>query len=182
MGKVVSTYNAVLHSYPLTTKIATGFTIIGIGDLNAQFGIEKRETLDRKRFGMTAIYGILFYGIGMHYWFRFLDVLVGPQQTIRHTCKKLFFDQFVLAPAEIVWFLGWTHYFDGKTVDDWKEKLRTDYWRILTTNYVVWLPSQFCNFAFAPERHRALINSLIGVAWTTYVCWASHNVVTDHSK
>jgi len=154
--------------------MASGFAIVGSGDAFSQMLIEKKPRLDVKRLLNITVYGSLISGGLSHFWYRGLDVLFGPSMTLKSSLKKILVDQFVLTPPEIFCYMAWAHFGTGKT-EPFFDKLKSDYLQVLIVNYQMWLPLQFINFFYVPERHRVLFQCFFMMIWATFLSYASHN-------
>jgi len=154
--------------------MATGLSLVGMGDAFAQKFIEKQEKIDKGRFLNILGYGGLVSGGVGHFWYKGLDALFGSKITLVSTLKKILVDQFLLTPPEIAIYMAWAHFGTGKQ-GSFVKKLKDDYWEILIVNYKLWIPTQCINFYLIPEKHRVLFQCIVMVIWATFLSYASHN-------
>ena len=123
-------------------------TFPGIRLLRCQMAIEKRKSLDWRRFGNMAIIGGMWVGPALHVWFGFLGRVVtftGHKATL----AMLALDQLVWAPPFIASFVALVMTLEGNP-SGVPGALRETMWPALKTNWSMWIPAQLVNFALVP--------------------------------
>lgn len=172
VSRLVSTYLKYLNSHPwTTTSVATGF-FCGFGDVIAQQGIEKRGLKNhniRRTLKMTSI-GLFVVGPGIRKWYLILEKLA-PGSGSKQTIKKVVLDQLLWAPAINCTVFVLSDKIDGKTNEQVKTNLSTNYIQTMKVNYLIWPGVQLANFYFVPFQHRILVVNVVVVFWNTFLAW-----------
>jgi hypothetical protein len=153
--------------------MVSGGSVVGLGDAIAQWISPHYKKFDRERFASMLTYGFFISGGFCHLWFRALDKVFGHAMTVSNSIKKVFADQFILAPPEIVFFLGWSHY-TSESTHSFTELIKATLPSLLIQNYIIWIPSQFFNFYYIPEQHRVLFMCTVCVLWFAILSFTSH--------
>ena len=71
-------------------------------------------------------------------------------------------------PAYIYWV-------ESSGLDDFREKLKTDWWPLLSSCWTFWVPFMACNFAVVPSQHRVKAVAVANFGWTMCLDYISHN-------
>ena len=83
--------------------------------------------LDLRRQSAVAIYSLGFQGPFGHYWYNLLEHRVAPALPARYVvAAKVVCDQAVNALASNVLFFSFIPWFEGKPVDEIRQKIRQD--------------------------------------------------------
>mmetsp|Transcript_21863 Transcript_21863/g.39875 ORF Transcript_21863/g.39875 Transcript_21863/m.39875 type:complete len:164 (+) Transcript_21863:115-606(+) len=157
-----------------------GGAITGSGDFIAQRILEGNSSLDMWRFANITSYGFFVGGFLGHFWFRWLDIAFGRRSSVKSAFNKTIVDQLISTPPEILCFFIWASYGKGKDSKEPENKSAGDYFRVLSANYLIWIPLQGLNFLIVPERHRVLFNNVAGVLWTSLLSFAVHNPLAKY--
>lgn len=157
-----------------------GGLVTGLGDAIAQVQLENTSKFDTKRSLNLTLYGILVGGFLGHYWFRWLDIAFGRKASMTSAARKTFVDQLISTPVEILTFFTWASYGKDESCIDLHDKLSEDYFKVLSVNYLVWVPMQTLNFLIVPERHRVLFNNAASVLWTSFLSFSVHNSLSEY--
>ena len=152
----------------------TGGIVVGTGDAIAQRIEKSYKSFDYSRSISMTLYGILISGGIGHLWFKGLDNYFGTSMKFSVAAKKLCVDQFILAPPEIVFFLAWSHY-SADTNKSFTGMLKECLPGLLVKNYLIWIPSQFFNFLYVPEKHRVMFMCVVCVLWFSILSFTSHS-------
>lgn len=153
-------YNAALESNPIVTKAFTSFTGFAVGDLLAQFFIEKEADFDVKRFLRLASFGLLIHGPTSHYFYGFLDNTIKGVGAVA-VFSKVGIDQVIWNPIFGCAFFSYIGMLEGKGIEGCKTKIQNDLKTAVTGSWKVWPIAHAINFRFIPTSQRLLyINSI----------------------
>lgn len=166
-------YSQLLARRPLVTNVlSTGF-LFGAGDVLAQhIGIHHEPKLfDWARAQRAVIYGAIVFAPLGDKWYKLLArVNVGSKAS--STVARVALDQCVFAP-----FIGIPLYYSVMTYMEGhadaaqhiETKLRTNWWKTLSTNWMVWPVVQTLNFGFVPLNLRLLVVNVVSIGWNCYL-------------
>ncbi|SAL95051.1 hypothetical protein [Absidia glauca] len=166
----------LLTKYPiLVQSISTG-CLFGAGDLIAQQAVEQRGTAhhDYMRTGRMMLFGGAVAGPTLSTWYRFLEHNVKASTPFKALVKKVAIDQVLFAPVFIGVFFSTQGLFEGKSLDQIKEKLDHGYTTAVVNNYKLWPAVQFFNFYFVPLNHRLMVTNVVALGWNSYLSWINH--------
>jgi hypothetical protein len=125
-------------------------------------------------------YGVFVAGVCGHFWFKWLDIAFGCRVSMSSAARKTVVDQLISSPPEILVFFAWAKYTQQADTAELHEKLSDDYFKVLSANYLVWIPLQSLNFLVVPERHRVLVSNLASVLWTSFLSFSVHNSLAGY--
>lgn len=125
-------------------------------------------------FHRFAVIG-LGLGPGLLVWYKFLERVIGKEQTLKATLKKVALDQTIFAPVGLFSIMGAKSLLDGRSLEEFKTQLSNHYPEILVNNYKVWPAVQILNFSIVPLQFRVLIVQLVALGWNTYLALRLHN-------
>ena len=114
----------------------SGGIVVGCGDIIAQVIKKDYQAFDYNRFISMSLYGFLVSGGIGHLWFKGLDTYFGTSMKFGVAIKKMCVDQFILAPPEIVIFLGWSHY-TSSAQNSFTAMLKECLPKLLLENYII---------------------------------------------
>jgi protein Mpv17 len=177
-----ASYNKVLDVYPLYTKAATSFTGFTVGDVLAQRFVEDADKPhDYARTARMASFGLLIHGTSGHFLYKFLDTTwkgAGAQAV----AKKVLFDQIVWNPLFNSAFFAWLNFTEGKSVEDYKEKLIADLPKAYTASWLVWGPLHTFNFAFIPPHQRLLYINSVQVFYNVFLSIIGNSATKEEKE
>lgn len=151
-----------------------GGTLGAIGDCICQNFMQGEEhQYDKKRNAVICSYGFLEVGLEAAVWYPFLDKIFGSCLIRSVAIKKVLADQFGYSPVEMLVFMRWTNYFNGK--EEFTQKIERDYIPAAVTNLCFWIPVGYVCFVFVPLKHRAVYAAACQVVWDAFMSYASHN-------
>ncbi|KAI9273413.1 integral membrane protein mpv17 pmp22 family, partial [Helicostylum pulchrum] len=141
------------------------------GDVIAQQLIEKQgwEQHDLKRTLRMSAFGGIFAGPALSTWYRFIDRKVTTTNRVQGLVTKVVLDQFVFAPFFIAAFFTGQGLFEGKSINEIKEKLSSGYTTALIGNYKIWPAVQIANFYFTPLNYRLMVTNVVALGWNAYL-------------
>lgn len=166
---IFAVYGRMMRTHPAKTQIATTACLMLTGDVIAQKGIEKRQSLDVARAARFFVMGVGFVGPVIRTWYVVLDRLV-----VGNAVKKMLVDQLLFSPVFVASFLTSLAFLQRRPWNDTKRMLRTDYVPIMTTGYMMWPAAQLVNFHLVPLNYRLLFASGVGLVWNTYLAWKAN--------
>ncbi|GAA5796933.1 hypothetical protein HPULCUR_002311 [Helicostylum pulchrum] len=151
-------YHRVLTKRPILVQSVSTAVLFGAGDVIAQQLIEKQgwEQHDLKRTLRMSAFGGIFAGPALSTWYRFIDRKVTTTNRVQGLVTKVVLDQFVFAPFFIAAFFTGQGLFEGKSINEIKEKLSSGYTTALIGNYKIWPAVQIANFYFTPLNYRLM--------------------------
>ena len=147
LGRLFSAYEGALLRRPLATKCAMSVVVLGTADACAQrlqhhnnppaapkpsdgggsSAAAPGFELDLRRQSAVAVYSLGFQGPFGHFWYNLLEHRVAPALPKRYVvAAKVACDQLVNALASNVLYFSFIPWFEGKPVDEIRQKLRMD--------------------------------------------------------
>ncbi|GAA5890128.1 hypothetical protein JCM6882_009236 [Rhodosporidiobolus microsporus] len=88
--------------------------------------------------------------------------------------KRVAADQLGLAPVSLLIFLLSMSVLEGLDDEETKQKIKDNYWAILSVNWQVWPILQLINFRYVPLPYRVPFGSICGIAWTCFLSWQTN--------
>lgn len=176
-------YNIILDAHPLYTKCATSLVGFTIGDFLAQNFIEKDdEPYDFVRTLRLASFGVLLHATSGHYFYGFLDdKFPGTEGTTVAT--KVAIDQILWAPVFTMMFFAYNSLLEGKSLEEYFAKLRSDLVTGVRGSWSYWTPAHIINFAFIPPSQRLLYINVLQVVYNIFLSFLGNkNVDTSDDE
>ena len=186
LAQLFSKYNTVLHVHPYKTQIATGGVLWLLGDIISQKFENKGENIDWKRAAKMASYGFCVAGPLYAWWYKILDVKTihilnsGKKYArARYIMTKLALDQVVFeVPYLMAFFSISTILMDdgtkGPVFKQITDKIKNEYIYTYVTDWKVWPPLQFLNFAFVPVRYHSMVVNSVCVGWNGFLSFVTN--------
>jgi hypothetical protein len=168
-------YGRLLTRYPLATKSITSAVLVGLGDLLSQ-GIEmwlkdKAQVPDLQRISTMAIFGGVYVGPLLHYWYTFVLGRYFPSPSFLTVLKKTILDQTLFATFGCYsFFIGLT-LLNGGTLEQGHTKVRKELWQTLQANWTIWPVVQLVNFSIVPIQYQVLVVNSVAVFWNAYLSY-----------
>ena len=138
---------------PFTTAFFSSLVIKGGGDVTAQMAIERRETWDRRRTAIMAVFACFVGGWGNAIFLRTVSSTFRPESMGRlraalasAACDVFGFCPFFYVPSYHLWMATFQDGNPAKALDT----LRTGYGSSLAAGMCVMGPCQVANFLFVP--------------------------------
>jgi protein Mpv17 len=91
-------------------------------------------------------------------------------------------DQLTAAPFAFSVFLTFRGWYDGKSVEQIRDKFRNDFVSIYAMGLKIWGPTQFVNFYFVPLDHRVMFLNLVSLVWNSYLAAAAGSKKTSSAE
>jgi protein Mpv17 len=147
----IKSYQKLLETRPILTKTASASALLFAGDLVQQ----SRETgpWDLSRACRMGAWGFIA-GPVLHLWFLRLETLIPPHPAARSAVLKMLVDQAVMAPPAFMTFVAFQGVLEGKSFNQITDKVKQDFWPVLSLNYMIWPAVQTFNFFVVPQNQR----------------------------
>jgi len=108
-------------------------------------------------------------GLVSHYWYIYLDKVLGIRKNMFVITKKVLLDQIIFSPINLlVYFstLGLCERSGVQRISD--ELVEKGFEQIYVVEWIVWPPMQFFNFYVLPLRYRILFDNIISLGFDIY--------------
>ncbi len=108
-------------------------------------------------------------GLVSHYWYIYLDKVLGIRKNMFIITKKVLLDQIIFSPINLlVYFstLGLCERSGVQRISD--ELVEKGFEQIYVVEWIVWPPMQFFNFYVLPLRYRILFDNIISLGFDIY--------------
>jgi len=172
----LQTYNRMLEQHPVLTKATTSTVLIGVGDVLCQLAFEGHG-FDFGRLFRACLLGGLYVGPSLHVWYNFVNKLA-PGVGAGPALRRLVLDQGLFAPCAVAIYVTLLLILEGRA-EEVLPKLSADFWTMLRSNWVLWIPAQALNFRYVPLQHRVLFSNCVALLWNTYLSFATHHSMED---
>lgn len=87
---------------------------------------------------------------------------------------KLWADCFIFDPLYLTLFFSATGAMEGKSLQDIKLKLKSDFLSTYLIDIAVWAPIQTINFRFVPVPYQSLMVQSCNIGWNAYLSFVQH--------
>jgi len=182
MSGLWARYNALLDAQPLLTKALTSLTGFTVGDVLAQCFIEKDgKPYDIMRTIRMGSFGFLLHGTTGHFFYGFLDSRL-PGTAPKTVATKVFIDQTMWNPIFGCMFFGYLNLCEGKSFQDYTNKLKADLKTAVMGSWVVWVPAHTINFAFVPPSQRLLYINTIQIGYNIFLSFLGNRDVPGEKE
>ncbi|CAL5098484.1 unnamed protein product [Urochloa decumbens] len=168
-------YLMSLDKNPIATKAVTSAVLTLAGDLICQLVIDRVPELDLRRTFVFTFLGLALVGPTLHVWYLYLSKLVtisGASGAI----ARLMLDQFIFSPIFIGIFMSLLVTFEGKP-SLVVPKLKQEWLSSVLANWQLWIPFQFLNFYFVPQKFQVLAANFVALAWNVILSFKAHKEV-----
>ncbi|GAA6010779.1 hypothetical protein JCM10207_005838 [Rhodosporidiobolus poonsookiae] len=88
--------------------------------------------------------------------------------------KRVAADQLGMAPISLFIFLMSMSVLEGLNEEETWQKIKDNYWPILSVNWQVWPLLQLLNFRYIPLRYRVPFGSIMGIFWTAFLSYQTN--------
>lgn len=133
-----------------------------------------QNDLERKKYEVLKQFLILFFqGPALRVWYEVLNRHIGSAGK-GVAIRKVFIDQFIFAPSFLVMILVTVGAMQGKSWDNIKVDLSSNYLDVLKTNYFIWPWVQLVNFYYVPLQYQVLLVQSVALFWNTYLSWKTN--------
>ncbi|CAI5470815.1 unnamed protein product, partial [Closterium sp. Yama58-4] len=177
MQQGIQNYMTSLEKRPFVTKGITAGLLNALADLFCQLVVEKDSSIDVRRLGGFAAIGLFIVGPALHIWYGLLGKFI-QIEGFKGVLARLLIDQVIFSPLSIATFVGLVLLLEGKP-ERIVPKLEKDFVPTCINMWKLWVPFQLFNFALVPPQLQVGAVNLVGLIWTVYMSFASHNDVSD---
>lgn len=168
---------------PLGTNIAVGFGVMFFGDLLSQTLLEHKSLneVDKHRLLCCSIWNAMFVSPTFLIWFRYLD-RVFPGQVVKKTVVNQLVSPLPVNAAFLTYSTV-THDMQGgstnmqDSLQTAKHRIINDLPTLVASSAMFWLPVNYLNFAYVPQRYRVLPSICGGVIWGSFLTFIGHRKV-----
>eukprot|EP00980_Cylindrotheca_fusiformis_P031026 scaffold25729_cov137-Cylindrotheca_fusiformis.AAC.3 len=175
-------YNALLEAQPLLTKALTSLTGFTAGDILAQSFIEDNgKPYDIMRTVRLGSFGFMLHGTTGHYFYGFLDSKLPGTKPVT-VATKVAIDQTIWNPIFGCMFFGYLNIMEGKSMDDYINKIKQDLQTAVMGSWAVWVPAHTINFALIPPSQRLLYINTIQIGYNVFLSFLGNKVVEEEEK
>lgn len=183
MSGLWAKYNKLLEAQPLLTKMLTSLCGFSIGDILAQNFINTDgKPYDVMRTVRMGSFGFLCHGSTGHYFYGFLDSKL-PGTKPATVATKVLIDQTIWNPIFGCMFFGYLNLVEGKSFQDYKNKIKADLKTAVMGSWAVWVPAHTINFAFVPPSQRLLYINSIQIGYNVFLSFlGNRKAKTDDDK
>ena len=177
MSGLWARYNKLLDAQPLLTKALTSLTGFTIGDILAQNFVEGGDKpYDIMRTIRLGSFGFLLHGTTGHYFYGFLDSKL-PGTAPMTVATKVAIDQTIWNPIFGCMFFGYLNLVEGKSFEDYKNKIKQDLKTAVMGSWTVWIPAHVINFSFVPPSQRLLYINSIQIGYNIFLSFLGNKEV-----
>ncbi|OAY83029.1 Protein Mpv17 [Ananas comosus] len=169
-------YLMALDKYPVTTKAITSAILTLVGDLICQLLIDQVSKLDLKRTFVFTLLGLVLVGPTLHIWYLYLSKLVICESEASGAFVRLLLDQFIFSPIFIGVFMSLLVTLEGRP-SLVVPKLQQEWFSSVLANWQLWIPFQFLNFYFVPQKFQVLAANFVALAWNVILSFKAHKEV-----
>nr|XP_022289368.1 protein sym-1-like isoform X1 [Crassostrea virginica] len=177
MARLLQSYLRILEKHPLVTMSCTTGTLMATGDAISQLVVERTKKFDFVRNGRFLVFGVFIGGPMFRGWYFSIDKVFG--KTKYAPMKMMIADQGVFAPVFLPFFLFTMGIMRQDPVHEIKNKIKKDYYDVITTNWKIWPAAQIINFTFVPLQHRIMVVNIVSIGWNCYMAWISEKEHED---
>ncbi|XP_050429275.1 mpv17-like protein 2 [Adelges cooleyi] len=173
-----ATYLFDRHLYFINT--ASGTLLMCTGDA-VQQNIERYRGLSDKydwtRTARIAIVGTIL-GTAQHFFYHRLDKKY-PGQEMKTIAKKIFFDQTLCTPINILIFIYGLGFLDNRTWTKMNEEFKDKFITIFMVDCGIFIPTQCVNFKFVGPKYRLLFTNVISIMYDTFLSYIkyTHDII-----
>uniref|UniRef100_A0A7S3VGX4 Peroxisomal membrane protein MPV17 n=1 Tax=Dunaliella tertiolecta TaxID=3047 RepID=A0A7S3VGX4_DUNTE len=171
-------YERALHRRPVPTQMATSAVLWGAGDVLAQRVAEGKASkdIDKRRVGLTSVFGLSFMGPVGHYWYLGLDAMAHKYfaaGSSRLIATKVIVDSLILGPLYVIAFYAFgSAVIDRSGWQGFKHKIDKDFISTYLAELVIWPAFQTFNFVKVPVQHQLLAVNFMTLVDASFLSWA----------
>ncbi|KAL0908993.1 hypothetical protein M5K25_023511 [Dendrobium thyrsiflorum] len=171
----LSWYLTALDKHPVVTKALTSAFLTLIGDLSCQILIDHAPKLDGRRTFVFTFLGLVMVGPSLHFWYLSLSKLI-TLPGASGASLRLLLDQFFFSPIFIGVFLCALVTLEGRP-SQVVPKLQQEWFSSVLANWQLWIPFQFLNFRFVPQKFQVLAANLVALVWNVILSFKAHKEI-----
>lgn len=127
-------------------------------------------------FNFRRFFGFITWGFIMAFiqvvWYMFLNSMFTDMPAIVSVLERDLTDQLIFSPISLSCFFAYTTIIiEGKSKEEYKDKMYKLYITTLAISFSVWFPVQFINFSVMPKKFQVPFSSSIGVMWNCFLSY-----------
>jgi hypothetical protein len=184
-----------LDTHPVTTKCISAALISSTGNVLAQRITHHNQddtkpdttdsssdddfSIDWDQVGRFAFLNVVMVAPVLHYWYQFINKAV-PGTSLSRVLQRTCWDEFVFTPFYLPVFLTALWTLEGSPPLKIKNMLYHELGQVIVAEWIVWVPTMFLTFRFAPVKFQVLVINLVGVGWQTVLSLMSSKAHTKH--
>jgi protein Mpv17 len=155
---------------------------IDLGNSLAQkFVNQDGKPYDAMRTLRMGTFGFLIHGTTGHYFYGFLDSKL-PGTAPLTVATKVAIDQTIWNPIFGLMFFGYLNVVEGKSLDDYVNKIKADLKTAVMGSWAVWVPAHTINFAFIPPSQRLLYINSIQIGYNVFLSFLGNKKVDSDEE
>lgn len=177
-------YLAWQRRAPTRVSIATGFSVMSIGDLGMQCTVGGRSEIDLQQNVVSATHMGLMSPLFLAWWV-YLE-RIWPGRSAFQLARKVVVNQVVITSVNLTSYLGWCTYVEAYLAGatNWAAvtaaglgQARRELPRMIGNSFLLWVPVNTLNFAFVPPHLKVPYSSAVSVLWGGYLSFVAHRDV-----
>jgi hypothetical protein len=145
--RLIRAYLSLLERRPLPTKVATSAAIMGLADTIRQF-VEQQEKqpksfhFDSMRTLRQVSFAVLVHVPFIHFYHPMVERMFAPlavkASKLRLTVAKVAFDQALVAPPFLSFFLATTTLMEGRSLHEARRRIEEQLYPLWRTSVSLW--------------------------------------------
>jgi len=153
-----------------------------LNSLAQNFVNQDGKPYDAMRTLRMGTFGFLIHGTTGHYFYGFLDGKL-PGTAPLTVASKVAIDQTIWNPIFGLMFFGYLNVAEGKSFEDYTNKIKSDLKTAVMGSWAVWVPAHTINFAFIPPSQRLLYINSIQIGYNVFLSFLGNKKVdADEEK
>ncbi|CAD6270714.1 unnamed protein product [Miscanthus lutarioriparius] len=137
--------------------------------------VDRVPELDLKRTFVFTLLGLALVGPTLHVWYLYLSKLVAISGA-SGAIARLLLDQFIFSPIFIGVFMSLLVTLEGNP-SLVVPKLKQEWLSSVLANKQLWIPFQFLNFYFVPQKLQVLAANFVALAWNVILSFKAHKEI-----
>jgi len=174
LAGMLAVYEGWCETSPLLTKGVTSMIGFTLGDLLAQFAVEKTDNYEWYRTFRLATFGLLVHGTTGHWFYGKLDGYI-PGKGAGAVASKVFIDQVLWNPIFGIMFFGYMGAMSNMGVSGTINEIKTKLYSSVTGSWTVWPIAHTINFRFVPTQSRILYINTIQIFYNCFLSILASN-------
>ena len=178
MATIFARLNALSIKYPFSSKVASSFTLWGVGDCISQHldPMSKNKNYDYLRTLKMSLYGGIVFTVCANKWYTFLGKkFIGS--SFRSVASKVALDQTIFAPLFLASVFTFTSVTEGLGLEGAKKRIDQNLLSALVANWMIWPAVQAFNLGFVPPQYQILVVNIVAIPWNTYMAYKSNKKI-----
>jgi len=149
--------------------------------LAQKFVNDDGKPYDPMRTMRLGSFGFLIHGTTGHYFYGMLDSKLPGTKPVT-VATKVAIDQTIWNPIFGCMFFGYLSLTEGKSFEEYINKLKSDLKTAVMGSWAVWVPAHTVNFAFVPPAQRLLYINTIQIGYNVFLSFLGNKKVDTEEK